>query len=356
MVEEYGALGHTSEAPGSPEQIAEHVDWDTTMQIRRRIGETGMGIAEAMDTAQRFCTGWETARTLITSTSTLALPGGFCAGASTDHREKVESESDLITGVCEQVEFIQDAGGIPVILPMPWLARTGADADGYVRVYGEIIRNARHGPLLIHWLGPMFMPELEGYFPGDSFEKVMEIAPGTVRGAKLSIMDDDREIALRRELIERDQLILTGNDHHFGTLIAGTGAALKHTDVGGHEVPLGDFSHALLGIFDAVAAPAALALRLLADGNGSAYFEIMDRCEALGKCVFEAPTHAYKSGLAFIAWLNGSRENLFLVNSLEQQRDRSHLEEVARLASDAGAITDAAHARKAYDAWISREA
>ena len=354
LQESYSDVEHTPEAPGSSLEIAAHVDWEATMGLRKGIGATGMGIAEAMDTAQRFSLGWESARTLIEHTGKLELPGGFCAGASTDHCPSVKTTSDLIDGVCEQVELIQAAGGIPVVLPMPLLPALATNASGYVKVYGEIARNCGAGPLFVHWLGPMFLPSLEGYFPEDSFQQVMRNNPDVYRGAKLSLLDASLERSLRDELLTNDQILLTGDDFHFGELIAGEGEPLRTTTINNHAVPLGQFSHALLGVFDAIAAPAALALRLLDTGDRAAYGEIMTRCEALGQCVFEEPTHLYKVGLAFLAWLNGLQSNWMLINHVQSAREHDYLIRVAHLANEAGAITDAQRAQERFDTWRSQ--
>jgi hypothetical protein len=356
MQDAYADVPHDEETPGSAEQIAEQVDWASTMSIRESIATSGMGIAEAMDTAQRFSLGWETARELIERTGRLQLQGGFCAGASTDHLEVIRNTNDLVEGVCEQVEVIRSSGGVPVLLPMPLLAREKTGPEGYVSVYGDIIRNVSAGPLILHWLGPMFLPELEGYFPGDSFERIMRLDPERVRGAKLSMLDDALERRLRAVLLEQDQVMLTGDDFNFGGLIMGEGPASGTTELGGRQIPLGPFSHALLGIFDAIAHPAAHALRLLSDGDRDGCEAIMIRCEKLGQCVFERPTRYYKTGLAFIAWLNGHQPNRMLVNHEENRRDRQHLHRVAQLANDAGAITDATTARERFEAWLREEA
>ena len=355
MQETYATVDHAPERPGDAETIADHVDWESTMAVRASIGGSGMGIAEAMDTAQRFSLGWRTARELIERTGRLDLPGGFCAGASTDHLDQVRTTTDLVDGVCEQVRVIREAGGIPVILPMPMLAREKTDPEGYVDVYGEIIRHAGDGDLILHWLGPMFLPELEGYFPEDSFERIMQIDPERVRGAKLSMLDAALERRLRRILLEQDQIMLTGDDFHFGDLIMGEGGPTGAIRIDGRELPVGDFSHALLGIFDAIAHPAARALHLLASGDRTGCREIMTRCEALGQCVFQHPTRFYKTGLAFLSWLNGHQPNRMLVNHEEDRRDRDHLRRVAELANEAGAITDAATARTRYEAWLAEE-
>ena len=351
MNESYSGIDHTLDKPGSAKEIAEHVDWRSTMAVRSSIASSGMGIAEAMDTAQRFSLGWDSARELIKQTGNLGVR--FCAGASTDHLDLVEKTSHLVDGVCEQIEVIRNASGIPVILPMPLLPSLGAHDDHYVSVYTDIARNCSDGPLIVHWLGPMFLPSLEGYFPGDSFERIMRSDPSKFRGAKLSMLDAVLEVRLRRALLEDDQIMLTGDDFHFGSLIAGDGPVERTTMIGDIKVPLGDFSHALLGIFDAVSAPASLAIRLLDKGGRKSYDEIMGHCEALGQCAFEEPTKFYKTGLAFLSWLNGCQPNPMLVNHEEQCRDRGHLQRVASLASEAGAIKDADTANARLKEWTS---
>ena len=353
----YAGVDHSVTTPGTAEAIAAHVDWDATMNVRTRIGATGMGIAEAMDTAQRFDLGWNAARELIERTGRLGLPGGFCAGASTDHLPSADTTTRIVDGVVEQIDVIRKAGGVPVILPMPRLCELGVDEDGFVEIYGDIARAAGDGPLIVHWLGPMFLSALEGYFPGESFLRIMRNDPDRYRAAKLSMLDHELEVRLRRDLLQRDQIMLTGDDFHFGRLIAGEVEGImpeeRMLEFDGRLVPIGDFSHALLGIFDAIAVPAALALRRLAGGDRIDYDAIMEPCERLGQRIFEAPTHQYKVGLAFLAWLNGRQANPMLVNHLEDARDAAHLEDVVRLAAESGAIEDAEVAAIRLAAWTT---
>ena len=342
MSPSYAAISHSIDSPGSPEEIAEHLDWDATMAIRRHIGVTGMGIAEAMDTAQRFNLGWTAAKRLIELTGELGLASGFCAGAGTDHLAFAETTSRIIEGVVEQIQVIRAAGGVPVILPMPRLCELGCGEDDYVEVYGDIAREAGDGPLIVHWLGPMFLASLEGYFPGDSFLRIMRNDPERYRAAKLSMLDHELEVRLRRDLLQRDQIMLTGDDFHFGALIAGEtkgiAAVERTTQFDGRTVDLGDFSHALLGIFDAIADPAALALRRLALGDRAGYDRIMLPCERLGQEIFKEPTRFYKSGLAFLAWIDGRQANPMLVNHEETKRSTERLMRTLRLAGDAGSL------------------
>jgi hypothetical protein len=199
----------------------------------------------------------------------------------------------------------------------------------------------------------MFMPELHGYFPGDSFERVMDLDPAKVRGAKLSLLDAEREIRLRRRLITSDQIVLTGDDLHFADLIAGNEPQQRWTDIGGRPVAIGDFSHALLGILDAIAVPAGMALRFLARGRIGEYSTLMKPCERLSRIIFEPPAQHYKAGLAFLAWLNGLQDNHLLINQEETARDARHLLRVARAAAEAGALQSASTAGERLAEWLA---
>lgn len=349
----YAETGHTVSAPGDPASIDAAIDWESTMARRRMLAEQGFAIAEAMDTAQRFEIGWDVARRLIEETGRLHLQHGFIAGAGTDQLSAVIGTTDLVDAVLEQIAIIQDAGGTPIILPMPWLSLNRADPDTYVDVYGNIIAEAE-GPLLVHWLGPMFLPALDGYFPGETFERIMAIDPDTVRGAKLSMLDADLERRLRRVLLPRDQVMLTGDDFNFADLIAGDDPAVeRYTRLGDAPVALGDFSHALLGIFDGIARPAAAALEALAIGDVARFRSIMEPCQELSRVIFEPPTANYKVGLAMLAWLNGEQETPMLVNHLERERSVDHVLSLVERSSAAGVLRDAPLAAERLSSWLS---
>ena len=342
MRPEYRALGHTVDLPGAGNVIEEHIDWPATMRLRRDMDAFGIGVAEAMDTAQRFFLGWPAARRLIAETGRLGLSNGFCAGAGVDQMGTIARPADLIDAVVEQCAYISSHGGIPVILPMPWLPANDADEQLYVDVYENIIRQVR-GPIFLHWLGPMFLASLEGYFPGKSFERIMAIDPSVVRGCKLSLLDQVFEERVRKNLLPREQIVLTGDDFHFGRLILGTEVepgATRTTMIGDRKVLLGDFSHALLGIFDAIAKPTRAALEVLKTGDRAGFAARMASCEELGRFVFQAPTQHYKAGLAFLAWLNGQQDNFMLVNREDLRRDKSHYLRCAELARAAGCVHD----------------
>ena len=338
MLPAYAQRGHALDVLGAAAEIGADIDWAGTLDFRRHLDACGFGIAEAMDTAQRFFLGWENAERLIERTAALRLPHGFVAGAGTDHLARVEDREALVDAWAWQVRRIQELGGGAVLLPQPWLCAQGLDADAYVQTYAALIDRSA-GPLYVHWLGPMFLPELEGYFPGDSFARVMAHDPDKVRGCKLSLLDADLERRVRRELAPRGQRVLTGDDFHFAEMILGDEDGL-HSD-------------ALLGILDGCAAPAGLALALLAHGEREAARALLEPCEALGRKVFEAPTRHYKAGLAFLAWLNGFQGTPMLVNREDRARDREHLLEVVRLADAAGAIEDAETAAERLESWLS---
>ncbi|MGE0142114.1 MAG: DUF993 family protein [Planctomycetota bacterium] len=318
----------------------EDIDWDSTMRVRRALLDHGIRIAEAMDTAQRFEIGWELAAELIRRTARVVPPMGFCAGAGADQVAASTSLSRKLDAVIEQCEFITSLGGVPVILPMPFLVEEGLSEDGYVDAYAAIVRSVR-GPIFLHWLGEAFAPTLAGYFPGHSFERILALDPSVVRGCKLSLLDPAFEEAMRRRLLANEQIVLTGDDFHFASLIVGDGTCPQRTTrIGELDVALGDFSHALLGVVDAIHAPMAAALDALAAGDPARALRLLEPCEVLGQHVFAEPTMDYKAGLAFLAWLNGIADGFALPKGAHQRRDRDHLLRVAELAQAAGAVVE----------------
>lgn len=352
MEEGYAQVEQTLATPVAPDEIGAHIDWTTTFRLRERLDSLGFGIAEAMDTAQRFQIGWDNALRLIEGCGALGLRHGFVAGAGVDHLTGEQTEDQIVAGVVMQARTIRAAGGIPILLPLVWLCEQGHDEEGYVRVYGRIIE-ALDGPLFLHWLGEMFLPALAGYFPGESFQRIMAAHPAKLRGAKLSLLDAQFEIRLRAELLPREQIMLTGDDFHFGTLMDG-GTPTGRTTIDGREIPTGDFSHGLLGIFDAIAEPASLALRSLARGDNSSYAALMGPCEVLSRHLFESPTQHYKAGLAFLAWLNDWQPNPMLVQHEQRARSVEHFVEAARLASTAGVIANADVAHTRLSEFVTR--
>ncbi len=334
-----------------PDSVSDWIDWEATATIRRRLAGHGFGIAEAMDTAQRYELGWECALRLIEGCGAMRLSYGFVAGASTDHLADCQDPDALAQAWAWQANQILAAGGTPVLLPQPQLTAWRYDADAFVDCYRRVL-DAVDGPLLLHWLGEMFHPAMRGYFPDDSLRRVLALDTDKVRGVKLSLLDARFERKLRRDLKDSGQCVFTGDDFHFADLIGGdTGYR------GERAVPSdadGCFSHALLGIFDAIAAPAGLALRFLAHQRRDAYDRLMAPCEALGQAVFESPTQDYKAGLAWIAWLNDWQSNPMLVHHHERTRDHEHLLRITQLASDAGCLDNADLASRRCAKWCKR--
>ncbi|MFQ5503422.1 MAG: DUF993 family protein [Planctomycetota bacterium] len=361
MQEDYRKLAHSESRAGDAAEILESIDWEATLAQRRRLDALGFGIAEAMDTAQRFSLGWPAAVELIRRTGALGPKQGFIAGAAADHLPELRSRSELIDAVAHQAGIIQEHGGTVLLLPMPWLCEHEASEAEYVEVYRAILEQLE-GPLFLHWLGEGFLGRLRGYFPGESFRRILALDPQKLRGAKLSLLEPAFEAGLRREMLEREQILLSGDDLHFAALLLGgdpaspeLAPALAQTMLGGRKIPLGDFSHALLGILDGIAEPAALALDFLSRGDAARFLELMRPLEALGRQVFAPPTRHYKAGLAFLAWLNGLQDNFMLVNHEEESRDVGYYSRTAELAAAAGALTDAELARERLETYWSQK-
>ncbi len=351
MKPSYAEVDHAPDRPGRPDEIAPHIDWDATLDQRRHLIEHGLGVAEAMDTAQRNELDWAVAAELIRRTASLGA--GFVAGASSDHVDAVGSAAELAEAVAWQAGEVVRAGGVPIVLAQPWLVRAGFGPDDFVAFYADVVDRV-DGELLIHWLGPMFLPALAGYFPGDSFDRVMDLDPEKVRGCKISLLDPALERRVRERIVSRGQIVLTGDDHHFADLIVGDDPAIDGwTSLAGRPVALGRFSHALLGVLDGVAAPARAALDLLADGDVEEARVRLAALERVGRVAFEPPTRFYKAGLAFLAWVNGRQDTFLLPNHLERTRDLDHLRRLFDAARAAAAVDDEAAAAERLRAFAA---
>jgi hypothetical protein len=314
------------------------------MGFRDYLWAHGFGIAEAMDTAQRgMGLSWAVAGELITRSAerlakhraagTLAsMTSPLACGAGTDQLAGGEHHSlaSIARAYQEQMEFVQDAGADVIIMASRALAASARSARDYLDVYGDLLGQARR-PVILHWLGDTFDPALRGYWGGSDFgaasDTVLELigrAGAKVDGIKLSVLDASKEVALRRRLPAGIRLY-TGDDFNYAELIGG--------DAGGH-------SDALLGIFAAIAAPAAAALRALDLGDVAGYRAAMAPTVPLSRVIFEEPTYHYKVGVAFLAWLNGLQPEFAMVGGLERRRTTAHLVRVFELAAEAGALTD----------------
>ena len=312
------------------------IDWDATLAYRQYVWSLGLGIAEAMDTAQRgMGLDWPTSLELIDRSLRLArdTPGAVIAcGAGTDHLEPRATTTidDVIAGYELQCEAIESRGGRIILMASRALAACAKSPDDYAKVYGRILAQVRE-PVILHWLGDMFDPALAGYWGHGAIDAAMDVClsviqqhVGKVDGIKISLLEKDREIVMRRRLPLRVRMY-TGDDFNFAELIAGD-------DLG--------YSDALLGIFDPIAPVAAAALAALGAGSRAEFDAMLAPTVPLSRHVFRAPTRFYKTGVVFIAWLNGHQKHFIMVGGQQSARNLLHLVELFRLADVAGILRD----------------
>jgi hypothetical protein len=312
------------------------IDWERTIAFREHLWDLGLGVAEAMDTAQRgMGLDWNAARELIRRSldAARARPGAviFC-GAGTDHLTPSRrlTIDDVIRAYEEQVDAIEAQGGRIVLMASRALAACARSPDDYVTVYDRILAQMR-APCIIHWLGEMFDPALDGYFGHHDHMAAMDVCVGIIEdnaakvdGIKLSLLDKDKEITLRARLPAAVRMY-TGDDFNYAELIAGDGE--RHSD-------------ALLGIFDPIAPAASAALAALAEGRHAAFHGILAPSVPLSRHIFKAPTRFYKTGVVFMAYLNGHQDHFVMVGGQESARSLVHLAELFRLADAAGLLRD----------------
>lgn len=309
------------------------VDWEATLAFRRHLHGLGLGIAEAMDTAQRgMGLDWAGALELIRRTRA-ELPAAMVAnGCGTDHLNALDARSvdDVIRAYLEQVEAIQRLDGRIILMASRALARVATGPADYVAVYDRVLA-ACDRPIILHWLGEMFDPQLAGYWGSSRFEGALETAldvidrnVSKVDGIKISLLDKDKEILMRRRLPPGVKMY-TGDDFSYPELIAG--------DEQG-------YSHALLGIFDPLAPAAAHAVGLLGKGDKAGFHAVLDPTVPLARLIFRAPTQYYKTGVVFLAWLNGFQDHFVMLNGAQAMRPLPYFTEVFRLADGCGLLRD----------------
>jgi hypothetical protein len=316
------------------------VDWDATIAYRIRLWRMGLGVAEAMDTAQRgMGLDWPTSLELIRRSLDAArdVPGALVAsGCGTDHLapDAARDVADVIRAYEEQMAAIEKLGGRLIVMASRALARVARGPADYERVYDRVLRQAKQ-PVILHWLGDMFDPALAGYWGTSDVDAAMETAlgviaahPSKVDGIKISLLDKDREIAMRRRLPPGVRMY-TGDDFNYAELIAGD-------DFGG--APNQRRSDALLGIFDAIAPAASAALSALASGDAARFHSILAPTVPLSRHIFQAPTRFYKTGVVFMAWLNGHQRHFTMVGGQQSTRSLVHLAGLVRLADAAGLV------------------
>jgi len=312
------------------------VDWDATLAFRRHLWALGFGVAEAMDTAQRgMGLDWATSLELVKRSIDAArdFPGAFLAsGAGTDHLApgpKV-TVNDVIAAYEQQFAAVEGAGGRIIMMASRALAACTTSPDDYYRVYTKLLQQAKQ-PVIIHWLGEMFDPALAGYWGYADHYKAMEVAQMVIKanaakvdGVKVSLLDKQKEVDMRRGLPQGVRMY-TGDDFNYAELIEGD-------DKG--------YSDALLGIFDAIAPAASAALSALAAGDRARFHEIFAPTVPLSRHIFGAPTRFYKTGVVFLAWLNGHQDHFVMVGGQQSARGILHLADVFRLADRAGLLRD----------------
>lgn len=314
------------------------VDWEKTLAFRHYLWDLGLGVAEAMDTAQRgMGLDWKGAQDLIRRALADAKtrPGARIAcGAGTDHLAPAPSVSveDVIRAYEEQLSFVEGLGGQVILMASRALAAIAKGPDDYVKVYGRILSQVSQ-PVIIHWLGEMFDPALAGYWGDADHMKAMDTAVAVINanapkidGVKISLLSKEKEIIMRRRLPKHVKMY-TGDDFNYAELIAG--------DEQG-------YSDALLGIFDAIAPAASAALAALAAGDENGFHGILVPTVPLSRHIFRAPTRFYKTGVVFTAYLNGLQDHFTMVGGQESTRSAQHLAELFRLADEARVLRDPA--------------
>ncbi|MFE3518927.1 dihydrodipicolinate synthase family protein [Streptomyces sp. NPDC059166] len=309
------------------------VDWDATLAFRRHLWSHGLGVAEAMDTAQRgMGLDWAGAAELIrrSAAEAKAVGGRIACGVGTDQLTGPATLAEVRAAYEEQLALVEASGAQAILMASRALAAAARGPEDYLETYAHLLRQATE-PVVLHWLGPMFDPALDGYWGSadldeatDTFLKVIAEHPDKVDGIKISLLDAEREIDVRRRLPSGVRCY-TGDDFNYPELIAGD-------DRG--------FSHALLGIFDPLGPLAAHAVRVLDTGDVAGFRELLDPTVELSRHLFQAPTRFYKTGVVFLAWLAGHQDHFTMVGGLQSARSLPHLAKAYELADRLGLFPD----------------
>ncbi|GHI07553.1 hypothetical protein AQI88_24915 [Streptomyces cellostaticus] len=315
-------------SPDSPAAV----DWDATLAFRRHLWSHGLGVAEAMDTAQRgMGLDWAGAAELIRRSAAEArsVGGRIACGVGTDQITG-GTLAEIRAAYEEQLAVVEESGAQAILMASRALASAVRGPEDYLEIYGHLLRQAAE-PVILHWLGPMFDPALEGYWGSsdldaatDTFLEVISAHPDKVDGIKVSLLDAQREIDLRRRLPQGVRCY-TGDDFHYPELIAGDGKG---------------FSHALLGIFDPLGPLAAEAVRVLDTGDTAGFRALLDPTVALSRHLFRTPTRFYKTGVVFLAWLAGHQSHFTMVGGLQSARSLPHFARAYELADGLGLFPD----------------
>jgi hypothetical protein len=328
------AAAHVAADPLSAKEpwLDAAIDWNATLAYRRHLWSWGFGIAEAMDTAQRgMGLDWTNSLELVRRTLAESAPGTVVAsGAGTDHLRGNATVAEVVSAYEMQCAAIEKLGGRIILMASRALAASANSPDDYARVYDRILDQVQQ-PVIIHWLGEMFDPALAGYWGKKDHYEAMDVCLDVLKknrskvdGIKISLLDKDKEIAMRRRLPEGVRMY-TGDDFNFAELIEG--------DAQGH-------SDALLGIFDSIAPAASQALSYLSHRDMAGYYEVLAPTVPLSRHIFGAPTRFYKTGVVFMAWLNGHQRHFVMVGGQQSARNILHFAELFRLADAAGLLSD----------------
>ncbi|WP_306147367.1 MULTISPECIES: dihydrodipicolinate synthase family protein [unclassified Roseibium] len=323
-------------AERDPWDGAPAVDWENTLQFRHWLWDQGLGLAEAMDTAQRgMGVDWPTAKELIERTMVEAkahpLKPRVACGAGTDQKDLAElkTASDIIAAYSEQMEAIEAVGGQVILMASKAFPAIGGQAADYEAVYGTLLEQATDA-VVLHWLGDMFDPALKGYWgstdvevASDAVLRIINTHQDKVDGIKISLLDKAHEERFRARLPDGVRLY-TGDDFNYAELIEGDGTR---------------YSHALLGAFAAIAPVASQALEALAKDDLETYHNLFAPTVPLSREIFKAPTRFYKAGVAFLAWLNGAQSHFIMPGGFQSSREIVHYAEVFRLADQARVLS-----------------
>jgi len=325
------------------------IDWSATVAYRRHLLGLGLGVAEAMDTAQRgMGLGWPEALELIRHTlqETRDIPGALVfSGCGTDQLAAGDARSldDILRAYDEQLAAIQKLGSRIILMASRALVRVAKGPDDYLQAYRHVLDQCDR-PVILHWLGEMFDPALAGYWGETSFDQALENCLRVIRdnaakvdGIKISLLDKEKEIRMRR-LLPAGVKMYTGDDFNYPELIAGDSQG---------------FSHALLGIFDAIAPAASAALGALTDGDEQRFFSLLDPTVPLSRLIFRAPTQHYKTGVVFLAYLNGHQDHFVMVGGAQSMRPLPYFTELFRLADQARLLRDPAAAAARMRAFLA---
>ncbi|MGR4878509.1 dihydrodipicolinate synthase family protein [Streptomyces sp. LARHCF249] len=331
----YSAAHVVADPQTPPGAAGSGVDWDATLAFRRRLWAQGLGVAEAMDTAQRgMGLDWPAAAELIrrSAAEARAVGGRIVCGAGTDQLAPGQAHSlaAITAAYEEQLAHVEACGAGSVLMASRALAATARGPEDYLEVYGGLLRQSAR-PVVLHWLGPMFDPALVGYWGHDDLDAATEVflriiadCPEKVDGIKVSLLDAEREVDIRRRL-PAGVRCYTGDDYHYPELIAGDGELA---------------SDALLGIFDPIAPIAARAALALDRGDGAGFRELLDPTVPLSRHLFAPPTRFYKTGVVLLAWLAGYQEQFRMVGGLETARPLAHLATAYEVADGLGLFPD----------------